>query len=207
MSGSDSYIFIDGSSLLADVSRLWSTHDHLRGRRLDLLKFHKHFTGSEYFRYLGGGYRRLTTYFVAGELRVETLLTLPDFKKPNIIEDMHIRYCGKLVGGGKKFQKWIDDHTPPQYVMDRLNKAEKAVDTQICCDALQLAANRKLDRLFLYSNDYDFMPLLEVLKSMGCNVTLIQLTEERVNSKLVSNTDSFCVPNQDEVEAMFESVT
>ena len=79
-------------------------------------------------------------------------------------------------------------------VTDRLRRTEKAVDTQICCDALQLAAVSKIDRLFLYTNDYDFVPLCETLKSLGINVNLIRLSKANSNKDLLAHVDGFsCV--------------
>lgn len=78
-------------------------------------------------------------------------------------------------------------------VRDCLYRSEKAVDTQICCDALQLAALNRLDRLFLYSNDYDFVPLCKCLRSLGVNINLIRLSVGRVNKRLAQECDAYSV--------------
>ncbi len=201
-SPSDNYYFVDGSSLLADVSRLWAQNELLRSRRLNLISFFNHFIGEKYWKFCNG-YRRFTIYFVNGERRIESHLEIPDFTIPDTVDDFHIKSCGKLLGGGVRLQKWMDENAPPQFVLDRLNKAEKAVDTQICCDALQLAGLRKLDRLMLYSNDFDFMPLVETLKHMGCNINLFQLSPNRVNAELAKSCDAFHAPNEAELDQMF----
>ena len=69
---------------------------------------------------------------------------------------------------------WIQKKNPPKSVRDRLHRTEKAVDTQICCDALELAVKGRLDRLFLYTNDYDFLPLCNALKAAGSNISLFR---------------------------------
>ncbi|MGA8182209.1 MAG: hypothetical protein WB819_01035, partial [Terriglobia bacterium] len=127
MSGNNNYLFVDGSSLLGDIARLWAADQTLKGRKLLLQNFCKHFTGHKYTKYLGAGYRRFTTYFVTGENRLDRMLCIPDFSTPNLIEDFHIKPCGKLLSGGDRLQQWIDENSPPQYVLDRVNKAEKAV--------------------------------------------------------------------------------
>ena len=203
MSIPNNYLFVDGSCLLGDIKRIKSKMPALKDKKFCLLSFYKHFTGGEYRKYLSEGYRRFTIYFVNGEHRTKDQMEIPNFKEPNLIEDFHIKYCGKKVSGAKRVDSWIEKNSPPQYIMDRFNKSEKAVDTQICCDALQLAAVNRLDRLFLYTNDFDFMPLINVLKTLGVNATLIRLTDAAVNKDLVENSDSFCVPEHSRLEKMF----
>ena len=142
-----------------------------------------------------------------GENRIDDYLVLPKFKDPNTVEDFHIKFTGKKVQGTKKVQRWLDAKHPPQYVMDRFSKSEKAVDTQICCDALQLASNSRIERLFLYTNDFDFMPLADTLKSMGCNVSLFRLFKESTNIALIENTDAFCVPHISYLRQLFDIKT
>lgn len=63
----------------------------------------------------------------------------------------------------------------------------------MCCDALQLAATKRLDRLFLYTNDFDFVPLCRTLRQLGSNVNLFRLRAEGVNGDLVRECDAFQV--------------
>jgi uncharacterized LabA/DUF88 family protein len=196
----NNYFFIDGSCLLGDIKRLKSSIE-FKNKKFNIDNFYQHF--STHYRQFGSGYRRFTIYFVNGENRIKDQLILPNFKLPNQIEDFHVKYCGKKISGTKRVETWVNKSNPPRYVMDRFNKSEKAVDTQICCDALQLAAVNRLDRLFLYTNDYDFMPLIEVLKALGVNVSLIKLSSTAVNKDLVENSDSFCVPDKAQLKTMF----
>ena len=53
------------------------------------------------------------------------------------------------------------------------------------------------------TNDYDFMPLIDVLKTLGVNITLIKLNSLPVNKELVENCDSFCVPDKQELLTLF----
>lgn len=203
MAEGDTYFFVDGSSLLGDIHRIRKKNPDVLGKKLDLLRFYDHFAHGPYGRFVGTAFKRFSIYFVRAENRLSDCVIVPDFKVPNSIDDFCIEHCGKKLEGGKRFQAWVDKFDPPQYVLDRINKSEKAVDTQICCDAMQLAANNHLDRLFLYSNDYDFIPLLESLKRMGANVSLFRLTEDRINKSLVENADSFCVPDSGQLRSLF----
>ncbi|MEO0453974.1 MAG: NYN domain-containing protein [Verrucomicrobiota bacterium] len=197
----NNYLFVDGSSLLGDINRLWNDRPAFRDNRLIVSRFQYHFT--RFYPAFVNGYKRFSFYFVEKENRTKKYIDLPNFTNPGEVEDIHIKHCGALLPGSKKFQNWIEGNSPPQVVMDRLNKAEKAVDTQICCDALQLAGLGKLDRLMLYTNDYDFMPLLDTMKAFGCNVSLFQLTSKDVNKKLVANCDSYHVPDAQRLLHMF----
>lgn len=199
----DNYYFIDGSSLLGDISRLWKRKKEFGNQKLDIDRFYRYFTGPDYRHLTSGGYRRFTIYFVTGERRSDTLTILPSFKSPNNIEDFHIRYTGRKIPRSQRVEDWLDLKKPPLYVMDRFNKSEKGVDTQICCDALQLAASSKLDRLFLYTNDSDFIPLIDTLKSMGSNVSLISLFNEGTNVELIKNSDSYSVPSSTKLRNLF----
>jgi uncharacterized LabA/DUF88 family protein len=82
----------------------------------------------------------------------------------------------------------------PDEFLDRFQKSEKGVDIEICCDALQLAATGRLDRLFLLTNDSDFLPLCRKLKELGANVSLLRLSDSRpVNNELAQACDSYDV--------------
>lgn len=84
-----------------------------------------------------------------------------------------------------------------------MHRSEKAVDTQICCDAIQLASLNKMARLFLYTNDTDFLPLIETLKVFGCNVSLIRLRNKDTNKKLAEESDSYHVMNESKILQAF----
>lgn len=84
----------------------------------------------------------------------------------------------------------------------RATGGEKGVDTQICCDALELAAHGKLDRLFLYTNDADFIPLCETLRHLGVNIHLHRLFGAGVNRALVKNCDVFTVFEASDIPAV-----
>ena len=118
--------------------------------------------------------------------------------------DIHIKECGKKLTGGSRVDKWIAEKSPPNYILDRLHRSEKAVDTQICCDSLLLAGLGKLDRLFLYTNDYDFIPLCQTVKNLGANISLFRLEDKNLNSDLRKECDSFSVVRPENLENLFE---
>lgn len=131
-------------------------------------------------------------YFAKGDRQVEQYLTLPDYMKPNAVRDIEIRPCGGKIPHSMKFDEFLK--TVPDEFLDRFQKSEKGVDIKICYDALQLAATGRLDRLFLLTNDSDFLPLCRKLKELGANVSLLRLSEARpANSELVRACDSYDV--------------
>ena len=197
------YYFVDGSSLIADIKSLRRSNKKLKNKKLSVIEFVNYFIGPKFNSLMGDGYKRFTIYFVSNDDRVGQFFALPNFHNPGEIEDIHIKYCGKRVRGSKSAYKWIERNNAPKSVLEILNKSEKAVDTQICCDALSLSCHNKLDRLFLYTNDYDYVPLCEALKANGTNISLFRLFKKSVNKSLVENCDSFSIVNTSAIESLF----
>jgi len=195
------YFFVDGSSLLSDVSNI-KKRKAFHSKKLDLLLFIESFLNSRLRLFIGRSYKRFVFYFVNNETRINKDLIIPQFDIPDVVSDLQIKYCGKKVKGGAYVDRWIATNNPPKSVLERLHKSEKAVDTQICCDALQLAALGQLERLCLYTNDYDFVPLCRTIKTMGANISLFRLEAKNVNKDLVKECDSFSVlPSRDLITA------
>ena len=200
----NNYFFIDGSSLLSDIKRIKVNRNHLSNLKFDLISFARYFSNSFHLRpFHAGNYRRIVYYFVKDDKRIQEYIKVPDFRTPRLIEDIQIKYCGKKITQYKKAKEWLDFKKAPNYVRDSLYKSEKAVDTQICCDALVLLSLNKLDRLFLYTNDYDYIPLCQSIKTMGANINLIQLTKLRVNSDLVRECDAFYTFDDETIDRCF----
>jgi uncharacterized LabA/DUF88 family protein len=199
----NNYLFVDGSSLITDVIAIKKSEKELMFKKLDIIMFSKYFCGEALESLHSGIYKRFVVYFVNLEDRINDNIIIPPFNVPGEVEDIQIKYCGKRIKGGSAIDKWISEHNPPDNVLERLNKSEKAVDTQLCCDALQLASYGRLDRLFIYTNDYDFVPLCQTLKSMGANISLFRLQNRTINKDLVEECDSFSVVPADTLKTLF----
>jgi uncharacterized LabA/DUF88 family protein len=199
----NNYFFVDGSSLIMDVIDIRKSKKEFTAKKLDIIKFSKSFTGERLLRLHSGTFKRFVVYFVIHENRIPDNIVIPCFHNPDEVEDIQIRYCGKKIKGGSAINSWITKHNPPNHVLERLNKSEKAVDTQICCDALELACYGRLDRLFIYTNDYDFVPLCITLKSLGANISLFRLQEKKINKDLVKECDTFSVVPEIELGSIF----
>ena len=197
------YFFVDGSALISDITFLQRKRSGFKQKKLSVVDFAEYFSSGTY-RFTGGGYRRFVLYFVNNEDRIKDCFWIPNFGNPDEVDDLQIKYCGKRVPGGKAVDDWIQKNNPPKSVRDRLHRTEKAVDTQICCDALQLSVIGRLDRLFLYTNDYDFLPLCNALKAAGSNVSLFRLFKENTNKDLVSNCDSFTIVTPEKLPNLFK---
>lgn len=199
----NNYFFVDGASLLSDVTNI-KKRKVFFSKKLVLKDFVYYFTDPRFRHLHYKSYKRFVFYFVNNEKRIKKDLILPQFDKPNEAIDIHIEYCGKKVKGGAFVDRWIAKNKPPKRVLEQLHKTEKAVDTQICCDALQLAALGKLERLFLYTNDSDFVPLCKTIKTMGANISLFKLEEKNVNKDLIEECDSFSVVWKTELITVFK---
>ncbi len=196
------YFFVDGSSLIADIKRLRKSNKDIEKKKLSITKFVQYFVS--HFPHLHrGSFKRFTLYFVSKDDRIKEYFDLPNPTIPGVINDTQIKYCGKRVRGHNYAYNWIERNNAPPSVLNILNKSEKAVDTQICCDALSLSCHNKLDRLFLYTNDYDYQPLCEALKTNGSNISLFQLEKKGVNKELVANCDSFSVVDSQALTSLF----
>lgn len=192
MSITNNYFFVDGSALLSDIRAIRNDKEQLRGRLFVITRLAKYFTHDEVLkRYHAGQFRRFVFYFVENDDRLKDDLILPDPTVPDEIDDLRIEHCGKRIKEIESARQWLEENKAPEHVRERLYRSEKAVDTQICCDALQLAARDKLERLFLYSNDYDFVPLCKCLRSLGVNINLIRLSVGNVNKGLVRECDAY----------------
>ena len=186
----NNYFFVDGSALLADVRRLKSDLGLPPASQLKLVQFAQHFTGRLFQEFHGNAYRRFVFYFVKDDERLRQQVLLPDFTIAGGVSDVRIEWCGKRITQFEKARVWLDEHDAPEFVRECLYRSEKAVDTQISCDALQLAGTGKLDRLFLYTNDYDFVPLCRALRQLGANVNLFRLRAAGVNGALAAECDA-----------------
>ena len=198
----ENYYFIDGSSLLAQIRNLQKKSSKYKKRKLDILKLILHFSSSSID--LGSqSYKRAVIYFPKGETTIKDFLLIPDFKKPKLVRDFHIKYCGEKIKGSEAFNNFVRLKVPEKY-QHRFTKSEKGIDIEMCCDALRLAGIGKLERLFLLTNDSDFVPLCRTLKDFGANISLIHLSEKiSPNESLLKQCDSYDTVPENELNGMF----
>ena len=191
MTSPNNYFFVDGSALLGDIRR--ARIDLTCNGRFSLRPFAEYFCGNYFTQFHGGYYKRFSFYFVSDDERLRSNVELPDVTQPGDVSDLRIEYCGKRINQFEKAKLWLEENRAPEFVRECLYRSEKGVDTQICCDALQLAASGKLDRLFLYTNDFDFVPLCRTLRQLGANINLFRLRSAGTNAELASECDAFHV--------------
>ena len=199
----NNYFFVDGSALLGDIRRARTELGLAATVTLDLTGFAAYFTSGRYREFLDGGYRRFVFYFVRDDDRLRSFGRIPNFSRPGEVSDLRIEYCGKRIQQFEQAKKWLEEKSAPESVRECLYRTEKAVDTQICCDALQLAATGKLDRLFLYTNDFDFIPLCRSLRQLGANINLFRLRGTEVNAALAAECDAFHEMDEGTIRANF----
>lgn len=140
-------------------------------------------------------FKRAVFYFPSGsQEEIGEYIQTPEFRSPGVVRDIEFKFCGKKL---KKSKEWIEffEKIKPEF-QEHCKKSEKGIDIQMCCDALKLATFSKIDRIFLLTNDSDFIPLCQTLKDFGVNVSLFHLYDNKnVNNELVERCDSYdCVP-------------
>lgn len=195
------YFFIDGSALLAQIRDLQRTERKFRNRKLEPIRAIDYF--SEHLEDLGAeSYKRAVFYFPEGDKDLNDYIVMPNFKKPGVIRDINFKYCGEKLKGSEAFKKFLEK--VPKRWKDRCSKSEKGVDIEICCDAFRLAANANLERLFLLTNDRDYIPLCRALKDFGVNISLLHLSEAtNINNNFVKECDTYDIIPKDQLDTMF----
>ena len=197
------YFIIDGSALLSQIRQLQKAEPAFKNRKLCPKRFIAHFIGA--FPHLhGGGYKRATFYFPKGdESAIDDFLCVPDHRKPGEIEDLHFKFCGYKLKRSGDFDRFVEEMVPPKW-HDRFQKSEKGMDIEMCCDALKLASSSKVDRLFLLTNDGDFVPFCRAIKEFGANITIVHLSGSgSPNGELLREADTFSVIPLEALEAIF----
>lgn len=197
------YYFIDGSSLTSQIRQLQRADPSFKNRKLCPKKFISYFMDT-LTELHSGQFKRATFYFPKGdETAIEEYLTIPDRRKPGEIRDLYFKFCGQKLKKSAEFNQFVETTVPDKF-KDRVNKSEKGIDIEICCDALKLAGASRLERLFLLTNDDDFVPLCRVIKEFGANISIIHLSEVVTkNASLLYEADSYDVIPLDALQGMF----
>jgi uncharacterized LabA/DUF88 family protein len=198
------YIFVDGSALTAQIRKLRKADPSFKDRRLCPRRFVSYLMGAALMELHGGSYKRATFYFPKGdEAGAEEYLIIPDHKRPGEVRDLHFKFCGEKLKKSAKFDKIVEDHIPEEF-RDRVSKSEKGVDIEISCDALKLASASQIERLFLFTNDRDFIPLCRTLKEFGADISIIHLSPVTTPSaELLHEADSYDVIPINILQGMF----
>jgi uncharacterized LabA/DUF88 family protein len=197
------YFFVDGSALTAQIRQLWRAQPIFNGRKLCALTFSRHFMAA-YHELHGYEYKRITFYFPKGdETAIEDFIIVPDYKQPGNIRDIHFKFCGQKLKKSAEFEQFVEGSVPLKF-RDRFAKSEKGIDIEMCCDALKLASASRLERLFLLSNDGDFIPFCRTLKEFGANISIIHLSQAVTpNGELLREADSYDVVPLNALHNMF----
>ncbi|WP_082898277.1 NYN domain-containing protein [Sphingomonas sanguinis] len=197
------YFFIDGSALMAQIRQLQRAKPEFRNRKLCPKKFLNHQMKSLNDLH-GGSYKRATFYFANGDdANIAEYLVSPEYAVPGIVRDLHFKFCGHKLKKSAEFGKFVEEIVPHKF-QGRFSKSEKGIDIEMCCDALRLASASRIDRLFLLTNDGDFIPFCRTVKEFGANISIIHLsTSNPPNADLLREADSYDVVPDDLLDQMF----
>lgn len=197
------YFFIDGSALMAQIRQLQRSQPLYRNRKLCPQEFLRHQMRTNHDLH-GGSYKRVTFYFANGDdANINEYLVTPDHKMPGAVRDMHFKFCGHKLKKSAEFDKFVEENVPLKF-QSRFSKSEKGIDIEMCCDALRLASLSRLERLFLLTNDSDFIPLCRTIKEFGVNISIIHLSSANPpNLELLRESDSYDIVPADRLNQMF----
>ncbi len=199
----NNYFYIDGSALTAQIRQLQRADPSFVGRKLCPKRFINYLIRALPELH-NRSYKRMTFYFPKGdEAAVDVYLDMPDHKHPGEIRDIHFKFCGEKLKKSAEFDKFVEENVPPKF-QARFSKSEKGIDIEMCCDALKLASASRIDRLFLLSNDGDFIPFCRTVKEFGVNISIIHLSDiVPPNTDLLHEADSYDVVPIVSLQEMF----
>ncbi|UNC15904.1 NYN domain-containing protein [Acidiphilium multivorum] len=199
------YFFIDGSALMAQIRQLQRAEPTYRNRKLcvrEFMQYQMHALPELH----NHSYKRATFYFANGDdANINEYLLLPDHRIPGTIRDIQLKYCGHKLKKSAEFDKFVEENVPPKF-HDRFSKSEKGIDIEMCCDALRLASANRLNRLFILTNDSDFIPLCRTIKEFGTNISILHLScSNPPNTELLREADTYDVVSPNGLNRMFLS--
>jgi uncharacterized LabA/DUF88 family protein len=197
------YFFIDGSALTSQIRQLRRADPSFKDRKLcpkRLMDYLMHNLQELH----DGQYKRITFYFPVGdEATIEEYLVVPDHRQPGEVRDLHFKFCGQKLKRSAEFNEFVETKVPAKF-QDRFSKSEKGIDIEICCDGLKLASASRLERLFLLTNDDDFVPFCRAIKEFGANISIIHLSDTVArNVSLLREADSYDVVPRANLQQMF----
>lgn len=197
------YFFIDGSALTAQVRQLQRAEPIFRQRKLCPKRLTQYFMDNLLDLH-AGSYKRAIFYFPTGdESSVGEYILMPDHRTPGGTRDLNFKFCGHKLKKSAEFDKFVEETVPAKF-QSRFAKSEKGIDIEICCDALRLASAGRLERLFLLTNDGDFIPLCRTIKEFGANISIIHLSSVTPpNADLLREADSYDVVSSDSLAGIF----
>lgn len=164
---------VDGSHLFASIAQVWRDRPELKQNKLkiDELTTALH---TVWYPYTGPAIRTVY-YFKKGDKRLKEMLEIPSSSSPKMKSHWLINECAESVTS-------IPDHElnklSPKY-RDQFHKAEKGLDMELACDALQLVADRRVDSIVFFVNDRDYIPLFRAIQRLGANSYLSALDSKQ----------------------------
>lgn len=197
------YFFIDGSALTSQIRQLRRHDESFNGRKLCPRRMIFHMVSALHVL-TGGEFKRATFYFPTGdETSAAEYLDMPDHAKPGEVRDVHFKFCGKKLKRTAGLAEFVETNVPPKW-RDHFNKSEKGIDIEICCDALKLASAGRIERLFVLTNDDDFIPLFRTIKEFGANISVIHLSDVvSKNESLLREADTYDVISMEMLSQVF----
>jgi hypothetical protein len=112
----NNYFYVDGSSLISQIKRVWSKHESYRNRKLVLTNFVSFFVSRRFASYKSDNYKRFVFYFPAGGTEHKEYIIFPDRKVASGDEDdIQILMCGKKVkklSGYSELETYVSTNYP-----------------------------------------------------------------------------------------------
>lgn len=75
------------------------------------------------------------------------------------------------------------------------NFMQKGVDMKIGIDIASLVFKKLVDRIVLFSGDTDMIPAMKLARVEGIQITMVQIGTQKLNSKLIEDSDFLRILN------------
>lgn len=188
---------IDGSHLFASIAQVWRDHPELKDHKLRIDVLSDVLT-TKWEIYTGPSIRTIY-YFKKGNQRIKEMLDIPPASSPNMRSHWQINECAQSVTSipEKEIAK-LD----PKY-RDQFHKAEKGLDMELACDALQLVANGRTDAVVFLVNDRDYIPLFKAVQRLGSNAYLCALDAKQPIQRDLAEVADLYLTLDDNLNAIF----
>jgi uncharacterized LabA/DUF88 family protein len=178
--------FIDGSHLFASIGQVWRDRPELKDHKLKVNVFTD--VLSTIWSSNTGPLIRTIYYFKKGDTRLKTMLEIPSASSPNLKSHWQINECAQSVSAIPETE--ISKLDPKYH--DQFHKAEKGLDMELACDALQFVATGRIDAVVLLVNDRDYIPLFKAVQRLGANTYLTAIdSKQPIQKDLAEIADSY----------------
>lgn len=186
------YFVIDGSRLFSSIHELQRTKTEYAGKKLSIPLLTESLMRN--WSLLVGATIRVIYYFKQNDIRLKTMLDIPESDEPGKKDHWQIKECGEAIDAVPDEQLQLLE---ARY-RDHFARSEKGLDGKLICDVLMLVASGRVSNIVFLVNDRDYIPLFESVQALGGNVYLTALdSQQKIQKQLAKLADKYLTLDSD----------